>query len=282
MFGYIYPNKPELKVKEFYHFKGYYCGLCKSIKKEFGQKARMFLNYDTTFLAILLSGLYETPGKMTMERCIANPLKKTRIIYNEYITYSAYINVILAYHKLKDNWEDDRSFLNLMGTGVYHFDYKHAKKKYPNIDALVKSSLQKLSKLEKENCSSIDETSNIFGEMLGEIFVYKKDDFSDILRKIGFHTGKLIYILDAYDDLLTDIKSNSYNPLKTRFNENQGTLKEEIKNTLFFILDIISSCIDELQIKYNKSIIENIVFSGVYVKAMNILERRNKKEKMDI
>lgn len=36
MFGYVVVNKPELKIKEFDIYKGYYCGLCRSLKKRYG------------------------------------------------------------------------------------------------------------------------------------------------------------------------------------------------------------------------------------------------------
>ena len=32
MFGYVTAYEPELKVKEFHKYKGYYCGLCQQLK----------------------------------------------------------------------------------------------------------------------------------------------------------------------------------------------------------------------------------------------------------
>ena len=52
MFGYIVANKPELKIREFEVYQGYYCGLCKSIKKRYGNLKRLTLNYDLTFVAL--------------------------------------------------------------------------------------------------------------------------------------------------------------------------------------------------------------------------------------
>ena len=57
MFGYVTPLKGELKVKEYELFRAYYCGVCNSIKRDFGNIPRMTLNYDMTFLAILLDSL---------------------------------------------------------------------------------------------------------------------------------------------------------------------------------------------------------------------------------
>jgi hypothetical protein len=50
MFGYVTPCKMELKIKDFEKFKAYYCGLCRTIKKNFGNLPRLALNYDMAFL----------------------------------------------------------------------------------------------------------------------------------------------------------------------------------------------------------------------------------------
>lgn len=50
MFGYITVDKPEMKVKDFYRYKAYYCGLCKSLQENYGLKGRGdTLVYDVTF-----------------------------------------------------------------------------------------------------------------------------------------------------------------------------------------------------------------------------------------
>ena len=57
MFGYIVPEKPEMKIKEYELFRAYYCGICRSMGRRFGQLKRLTLSYDTTFLAVLLSAV---------------------------------------------------------------------------------------------------------------------------------------------------------------------------------------------------------------------------------
>ena len=52
MFGYVKICKPELKVKHYEAYKGVYCSLCKTLKKEYGVLASLTLNYDFTLLAL--------------------------------------------------------------------------------------------------------------------------------------------------------------------------------------------------------------------------------------
>ena len=63
MFGYIYVNRKELSEEDRKDYQSYYCGLCQVLKKSSGVKAQMLLNYDMTFLILLLSGLYELENK---------------------------------------------------------------------------------------------------------------------------------------------------------------------------------------------------------------------------
>ena len=89
MFGYVVVNKPEMKFKEFDVYHAYYCGLCKTLKNNYGLRAQAALNFDMNFLAILLSGLYEPKLEMTNDRCVMHPLKKHQECYNAFVDYAA-------------------------------------------------------------------------------------------------------------------------------------------------------------------------------------------------
>ena len=51
MFGYIRTDPAYLYGKDDILYRAFYCGLCKSIGKSCGQRARFALNYDLTFLS---------------------------------------------------------------------------------------------------------------------------------------------------------------------------------------------------------------------------------------
>ena len=79
MFGYVTANKPELKIREFARYKGYYCGLCHTLLENHGRRGQMTLTYDMTFLVILLSSLYEPKEEEMRKRCLIHPAKKQRV-----------------------------------------------------------------------------------------------------------------------------------------------------------------------------------------------------------
>lgn len=109
MFGYICINQPELKVKDYEAYRGYYCGLCHELKKRYGRIGQMLLSYDMTFLVILLTGLYEPEESREYHRCIPHPVRKHMQIQNEITGYAADMNVLLSYRKALDDWKDEGS-----------------------------------------------------------------------------------------------------------------------------------------------------------------------------
>ena len=127
MFGYVTANKPELKIREFARYKGYYCGLCHTLLENHGRRGQMTLTYDMTFLVILLSSLYEPKEEEMRKRCLIHPAKKQYMIQNEVSVYASDMNILLTYDHLKDDWDDERKISGFLGMKVFA-----AKKKSPS------------------------------------------------------------------------------------------------------------------------------------------------------
>ena len=272
MFGYVRINKMDLTFREFDYYKGYYCGLCKYLKENHGEVSRLSLNYDITFLIVILTALYKLDSDITYERCIANPLKKKMRIVNEITEYAASMNILLSYYKLEDNLYDDNGIKDKLAYELYKGKLKKAYEKYPQKAEYIKQQLGNLRELEKQESKSIDKVSNTFGNLMGEIFVYKKDEYEHNLRNIGFNLGKYIYILDAYEDLEEDNKKGRYNPFIDYIYKKEE-LKNKVDRLISMSLGMATKNIEQLNLEFNKSIIDNIIYSGVYLRYKSILEK---------
>lgn len=273
VFGNVIIDKMELKFKEYYSYKGYYCGLCKCLKTKFSNKSRMTLNYDMTFLILLLSSLYEPENKVYNERCIVHPSKKQTIIQNEITEYAASINIILSYYNLIDNWEDEKDYKSLALSKILKKEFNKSSSELIEKAEKIKKYLKDVSDLEKINVKDIDAVSNVFGHLMEEIILYKKDVWEETLRKIGFFLGKYIYLLDAYEDMEKDKKNKSYNP----FNNIKSQNVDEYANSLLILnLSFLSEEIEKLPLLQDKGIIDNIIYSGIQGKL-----NKQKKEIID-
>lgn len=96
MFGYVRINKMDLTFREYEHYKAYYCGLCKYLKRNHTELSRMTINYDITFLIVLLSSIYQPSAQVFHEKCIVDPVKKKKHIINEITEYAASMNILLS------------------------------------------------------------------------------------------------------------------------------------------------------------------------------------------
>ena len=76
------------------------------------------MNYDLTFIVLLLGSLYEPEEAAGEFKCIAHPSKAHAWWASEMTDYAADMNVMLAYLKCMDNWQDDASFPSLAAAGA--------------------------------------------------------------------------------------------------------------------------------------------------------------------
>lgn len=279
MFGYIYVNEQELKLKEYTIYRSFYCGLCHNLKQRYGRTAQMMLNYDLTFLALLLSGLYEPDTESFEKRCIPHPVKKHKMVENEAVDYAADMCVLVSYQKLKDDWEDEKKQTRRAAAAMLRPAYEKVAEKYPRQVKAIEENIRLLHEAEHQNCKDIDYVAGLTGKFLAELFVWKDDIWQDELRTMGFFMGKYIYLMDALEDVEQDKKNKNYN-LFSEYGPVWGTEKEkENHEILVAMMTEVSRSFERLPILQNAEIIRNILYSGVWCKYVMIKERNSKQEK---
>ena len=264
MFGYVQAHKPELKMREFYKYKAYYCGLCKVLREKYGFLGQMTLTYDMTFLIMLLTSLYEEKTKREESRCMVHPMKKQKMLFNEITEYAADMNVILTYYHFVDDWQDEKSKLGLAGMHAFRKTYLELEEKYPEKCRVIRKCLQLLRKCEERGEDNIDITARYFGELMAELFVYKKDVWEKSLRRMGFYLGKFIYIMDAYDDVEKDIESGSYNAFAKLYGA--PDFDERCREMMNFVLAECTTQFEQLPCIEDVNILRNILYAGVWQK----------------
>jgi len=291
MFGYIRLNKEELKIREYYHFRAYYCGLCRELNKKYGRLSTFLLNYDVTFLGLFLSSLTGTPEKISRKKCFLHPLKKRAfLVDNKWLSYAADVNLLLAYHNLRDNWFDDRSKTAWGGLAILKKDYQKAARLHLVVDRLIMEKTQLLSRLEKAKSPHLDETADTFGKILENICPL--DGFSPAQAKgikwLFYNLGKWIYLMDAWDDLEKDMKKGRYNPFLYAFHDQNEAydkfadrIRPQAKFLLNYTLSQVAQAFELLDIRANRGILDNIIYLGMNRQTEQVLNRRSceKREK---
>lgn len=277
MFGYIVTNKKELKPEDVKRYQAFYCGLCRALKERYGKAGQMTLNYDMTFLTILLNALYEPDCRKERHACIMHPAKIHDMYLNEVAEYAADMGVLLSYYNLMDDWKDDRNAKSKALAKLLEQHYQGLRERYPRQVKAVEEYVEELTLCESEGDYSIDRAAGLTGTMMAEIMVWKEDVWEHDLRRMGFFMGKFIYLMDAYEDVISDCKSGSYNPWKQYYKNEWGTqFNQRVEATLNLMMAETARAFEKLPIVQDVDILRNILYAGSWNK-FELMKRKREK-----
>lgn len=240
MFGYVRPPLQDLPQEETERFRRIYCGLCHTLGQRCGTAARFILNYDFTYLAILLSAGRE--GARHTARCIAHPVHgRTYLEPDAAMETAADESVILAYWQLRDGVADHDWFHSLKYRGLSDLlepAYRRAAAARPGFDESTRRQLRLLAELEAENCDSLDRAADAFAALLsGAAQEVDEPVRRRVLEQLLYHLGRWVYLVDAADDLKKDTASGNYNPVALRFGLTDGAWTPEARREFAATLD---------------------------------------------
>lgn len=276
MFGYVVTNCKTLTDAQQRRFRALYCGMCRTFKTRYGNLSRFTLSYDMTFLALVLSALYEPEEFYGCGRCAAHPVKPHDFAINSIMEYAVDLNVALAYHKCADNWSDDRN----PAYGAAMFALRHAYQRARGFQEgkcrAIEQWMLEIRKIEASGREEIDPPMNLTGGMLGALFAYRDDYWAETLYKMGEALGRFIYFMDAYDDLERDIRKKCFNPLKSI--HNQENFEDLCRQALTMMMADCADAFEELPIVKDADLIRNIIYSGVWAKYGYIQNQKAKRK----
>ena len=188
MFGYVRPPAHDLSPENLVRFRQMYCGLCHTLRQRYGFAGRWILNYDFTFLAILLSGRTDFPATaqsaegepvqsveicpytVKKRRCMAHPLRpRTYLESTPVMELAADESVILTWWKLCDNVTDNSFPGRIPAQGACAFlrgAYHKAAGRRPEFDRTVQFQLGRLREMERAKVPSLDIPADAFAQIL--------------------------------------------------------------------------------------------------------------------
>ncbi len=275
MFGYVLPAQSDLPQEEQALFQTAYCGLCHTLKRRYGWLARLHLNYDMAFLAILL----RPPCETVTRRCLIHPVKgRNCACCGDAFDTAADMSVILLWWKIQDEIAD-RRFAPAWRVlrRAFRGAYRKAAALQPDFDAEVARQIRALSALEQANCDSLDRPADCFARLMEAAADQECDPTRRrILQQELYHLGRWIYLVDAADDLKKDMRRGNYNPLACRFAPSDGTLSPEDRRALGRTLDAsvrqIAAAFELDKPDAYRPVVENVVYEGLYLVGAAVLD----------
>ena len=263
MFGFVTADLQQLDKPRRKRYQAVYCGICRQIRLRSSSLARLGLQYDMAFLALLLMSLYEPEELSGSRACGLHPLHPRPWVDNEYIAYCADMNVALAYYKCLDDWQDDGKQSARLLSELFGKSMAPIKEKWPRQCKAIADATEQLSQLEKEGCADADAAANCFGALMEELMIYRQDHWEGSLRQLGHCLGRFIYLADAAVDYRRDQKHHSYNPFLA-----MGTGEDPQRWEQYLVL-AMARCTDSferLPLVQDKDILDNILYKGVWMR----------------
>ncbi|MFU0833297.1 MAG: DUF4413 domain-containing protein [Oscillospiraceae bacterium] len=281
MFGYVKPQKSELLVRELEAYNGIYCSLCKSLGKVYGPVARLALNFDCTFYALVLLSISPNQlPKFEKGRCVVNPLKR-RTFCNasgKEFHQAAALTVILLYHKWLDDIQDSKTIKKIpkiLVLPIIKHAYRKAISDFPHIGESVAEAMKMQREIESSEMPGLDQCAEPTAHMMERIMEQSSGEEpvspkSRVLNRFGYYLGRWIYFIDAADDLEKDIKSGSFNPFAIRFHLDNKSPMANIWKARAYANEMLNQTLSQLSAAFNLmemnemgSIVRNIIVLGL-------------------
>ena len=255
-------------VKDGVLYKALYCGLCKSIGSSCGQRARLGLSYDMTFLSALLHNIMNTDVKIENRHCILHPIVRRPMAEDDDITRAvACLNTAFTYYKLSDDVEDEKK--GRLKRSLFKKGLKKASALHPEIGKIIRRNMQALSALEKKKCSSLDMAADPFGTMIAELSDYCLGEYAtEATRGLCYGIGKWVYLIDALDDYDKDVKKGNYNPFFEAFgNASRAEMLEKNGEEADFVFKSVFASnaenLKNIRFYFNHDLTDNIILRGL-------------------
>lgn len=284
MFGYMRPAAQRLTEEQQQRYEGAYCGLCHTLGRRYGLAGRMILNYDLTFLAMLLS---KGTAERCTKRCLIHPVKgRPCACGGSAFELAADMSIILTWWQIQDGIADHGFFGGLKyraASLLLRRAYRKARALRPAFDESTRRHLEKLSELEKENCPSLDAAADTFARLLADAAHEVAQPVKRrVLEQMLYHLGRWVYLVDAADDLKNDVKTGSYNPLPLRYALPGDTLTDTARQALAQTLDgsirAMAAAFELWDFDDYGPVIESTVYEGLYAVGTSVLEGTFRRE----
>lgn len=283
MFGYVRYDLPNLHVKDFLLYKAMYCGLCKGIGAACGQRARLGLTYDVTFLSALLHNLTGTDIRITQQNCFEHAIRKRPIAEVDDLTRElGALNALLTYYKLADDVRDGNGGRGKMSW--FKKGARRAKTTYPELAKLVERYIAEQIAVEKKQSASLDEAAEPTAALMRSLAVhFLKEKNTPAAEQLFYCVGKWVYLIDALDDYEKDCKKQRYNPFVLAYRQpTREVLMQENGQEICFLFDTLFYSLREalsgVTFYFNRDLTDNVILRGIPLETQRVLKGETRKE----
>ena len=289
MFGYL-PAPCRCQIGDQVDlYRSAFCGLCNALASQYGQPARMLINRDSTFVALLAAAqIKDSPSATASTRC--QPWRRPMPVFEAgpAPAFAAAVTLCGLQAKLDDERADERGLravvcrlLSVLSRP--RFDRAHkvlAASGFPVTE--VERLLAGQSRVEAEvgrggaPMAAAQPSAYAFGAILAHTARLAGNDANVApLAQAGRSLGELIYTLDAYEDLDDDLRRGRFNFLAAQVGASLSSVQEQAQDRA---REIAAKCRQDLRqawgevelLRY-RPMLDAVLLTGLSAKAERTL-----------
>lgn len=271
MFGLLRVRPCKLTAEQKYRHRLHYCGTCKTLSRLYGQSSRILLNHDAVFLGEILSAL-ELQNIADWSRYIQSYNCTSIPRENELplsLQFAATANILLTEFKVADHIQDSNQRRWKLLAGIFDRAFRQAVARLEDW-AFPLPELRVLQNLQTEREKNIGTLAAEFSpeEALKYLAfptakatamffshgakLIGKENLQSPLYRLGYDFGRLIYLLDAYEDFERDAIKNEFNAFRIAFHWAEPKLstaqRQQIRARLLALQENIVESISRLSL----------------------------------
>ncbi|MEM7028012.1 MAG: DUF5685 family protein [Chloroflexota bacterium] len=240
MFGVLKGSTCAMEGHERQEWMGHICGVCLALRDQSGHLSRVATNYDAALISVLCEAQNPTPPERYTSHCPLRSQFKAEVTApdSSAAQYAASIALVMASTKVDDHIEDRDSFLYRVPwipTRVAD-TWANTGRQLAQQMGFATETIESQSRRQ----SVIEATPNkdffyyaqptelaVASAFQHTAAVAHRPQNADILYEMGRMFGRIMYLLDSYEDYASDLAAKKFNALATCYQESEFKAEAE-------------------------------------------------------
>jgi hypothetical protein len=249
MYGLMRARHCGQNIEQSERHRFHYCGTCKTLGRLYGQRSRLLLNHDAVFLAELLTLLSAEPSQWSADKaylsynCLSLPSSEGGM--PQALQLSAAANILLTEFKVADRIKDGGRVRWRFVQRLFSGGFRRAAALLRHMEFPV-DELRRLQDRqdEREACPiaprrnpaaalrrlaspTAAATAMFFAHGARAIGRPETPEVAPAMWRLGYDFGRLVYLLDAFEDYEKDRREGEFNALRAAFGWTTESLTAE-------------------------------------------------------
>ncbi len=242
-------------VEQSEHHRFHYCGTCKTIGRQYGRRSRLLLNHDTVFLAELLALLSAESARENVDsaylsyNCLSLP--KSEDAAPLPLRLAAAANILLTEFKVTDRIKDAGRARWRLVQRFFSGSFRRASALLRRLDFPVEA-LHRLQDRQDEReaapisprrspAAALRRLASPTAAATAMFFTHGaravgRQEAAYTLWRLGYDFGRLVYLLDAFEDYEKDWRQGEFNALRAAFGWTTERLTAEQRRQVVDVL----------------------------------------------